>query len=54
MPDSAALIWSEIELSGRMLSTPILGVTGTNGKTTTTALLGEMLGTPVAETSAAR
>src|SRR5215207_7986074 len=41
-------VWSEIELGGRLLSTPILGVTGTNGKTTTTALLGEMLGAPVA------
>jgi UDP-N-acetylmuramoylalanine--D-glutamate ligase len=41
-------VWSEIELGGRLLSTPVLGVTGTNGKTTTTALLGEMLGAPVA------
>ena len=41
-------VWSEIELGGRLLSTPILGVTGTNGKTTTTALLGEMLAAPVA------
>ncbi|HEX2293261.1 MAG TPA: UDP-N-acetylmuramoyl-L-alanine--D-glutamate ligase [Gaiellaceae bacterium] len=41
-------VWSEVELGGRLLSTPILGVTGTNGKTTTTALLGEMLGAPVA------
>ncbi|HEU6445692.1 MAG TPA: UDP-N-acetylmuramoyl-L-alanine--D-glutamate ligase [Gaiellaceae bacterium] len=41
-------VWSEVELGGRLLSTPILGVTGTNGKTTTTALLGAMLGAPVA------
>ena len=41
-------VWSEVELGGSLLSTPILGVTGTNGKTTTTALLGEMLGAPVA------
>ncbi len=33
---------SEIELGARLLSNPILGVTGTNGKTTTTALLGAM------------
>jgi UDP-N-acetylmuramoylalanine--D-glutamate ligase len=31
---------SEIELGARLLSNPIVGVTGTNGKTTTTALLG--------------
>jgi UDP-N-acetylmuramoylalanine--D-glutamate ligase len=41
-------VWSEIELGARLLSSPILGVTGTNGKTTTTALLGVMLGAPVA------
>jgi UDP-N-acetylmuramoylalanine--D-glutamate ligase len=33
----------EIELAARFLQTPLLAVTGTNGKTTTTALLGEML-----------
>ena len=33
---------SEIELGARLLANPILGVTGTNGKTTTTALLGAM------------
>ena len=31
---------SEIELGARLLPNPIVGVTGTNGKTTTTALLG--------------
>jgi UDP-N-acetylmuramoylalanine--D-glutamate ligase len=35
-------VWSEIELGGRLLANPLLGVTGTNGKTTTTALLGEI------------
>jgi UDP-N-acetylmuramoylalanine--D-glutamate ligase len=41
---------SEIELGARLLSNPIVGVTGTNGKTTTTALLGavfEEAGWPV-------
>ena len=33
---------SEIELGARLLANPLLGVTGTNGKTTTTALLGAM------------
>jgi UDP-N-acetylmuramoylalanine--D-glutamate ligase len=33
-------VWSEIELGARLFGNPILGVTGTNGKTTTTELLG--------------
>jgi len=33
-------VWSEIELGARLLSNPLLGVTGTNGKTTTSELLG--------------
>jgi UDP-N-acetylmuramoylalanine--D-glutamate ligase len=33
-------IWSEVELGSRLLANPILGVTGTNGKTTTSELLG--------------
>jgi UDP-N-acetylmuramoylalanine--D-glutamate ligase len=37
-------VWSEIELASRYLRNPIVGVTGTNGKTTTTELLGAMLG----------
>ena len=35
-------VWSEVELGARLLPNPILGVTGTNGKTTTTELLGEI------------
>ena len=35
-------VWSEIELGSRLLDNPILGVTGTNGKTTTSELLGAM------------
>ncbi len=34
---------SEIELGARLLPNPVVGITGTNGKTTTTALLGAML-----------
>ncbi len=34
---------SEIELAFRLTSTPIVAITGTNGKTTTTALLGEIM-----------
>jgi len=41
-------VWSEIELASRLLPNPILGVTGTNGKTTTAEWLGLMLGAPVA------
>ena len=33
-------VWSEIELGYRLLRNPFIGVTGTNGKTTTSELLG--------------
>jgi UDP-N-acetylmuramoylalanine--D-glutamate ligase len=36
-------VWSEIELASRALRCPVLAVTGTNGKSTTTALLGAIL-----------
>ena len=36
-------VWSEIELAARFLDCPILAITGTNGKSTTTTLLGAML-----------
>lgn len=36
-------IRSEIELAYRFIGAPLIAITGTNGKTTTTALIGEML-----------
>ncbi len=45
---SSVPVWSEIELASRVLQNPILGVTGTNGKTTTAEWLGFMLRAPVA------
>jgi len=36
-------IWSEVELGYRLLQPRLVGVTGTNGKTTTTELLGAIL-----------
>jgi UDP-N-acetylmuramoylalanine--D-glutamate ligase len=41
-------IWSEVELGYRLLRPRLIGVTGTNGKTTTCELLGAMLDVPVA------
>jgi|GEM_PF-2668608 len=37
-------IWSEIELAGRFAKGRLAAITGTNGKTTTTALLGKICG----------
>lgn len=36
-------IWSEIELGYRLCKSNIIGITGTNGKTTTTSLLGHII-----------
>ena len=44
-------VWSEIELGARLVAQPTVAVTGTNGKTTTTELLGAIFraaGRPVA------
>ncbi|MDP2212180.1 MAG: UDP-N-acetylmuramoyl-L-alanine--D-glutamate ligase [Candidatus Aquicultor sp.] len=35
-------VWSEIELAYRLTDKPIIAITGTNGKTTTTTLIGEV------------
>lgn len=55
-------VWGEVELASRFCRGPLIGVTGTNGKTTTTTLVGEIMkaqfpktlvagniGTPLAE-----
>ncbi|MBI2880287.1 MAG: UDP-N-acetylmuramoyl-L-alanine--D-glutamate ligase [Candidatus Tectomicrobia bacterium] len=36
-------VWSEIELAFRFCKVPVIGVTGTNGKTTTTSLISALL-----------
>jgi UDP-N-acetylmuramoylalanine--D-glutamate ligase len=36
-------LWSEVEVACRLTDADILGVTGTNGKTTTTTLLGDIM-----------
>lgn len=36
-------VWSEIELAYRVSKAPIIAITGTNGKTTTTALTGKII-----------
>jgi UDP-N-acetylmuramoylalanine--D-glutamate ligase len=38
-------ILSELEMASRFLSTPLVAITGTNGKTTVTTLIGEILRT---------
>lgn len=65
--EAAVPVWGEVELAWRSLTTtPLFGITGTNGKSTTTALTGELfarggrrtfvggnLGRPLAEASMA-
>lgn len=41
--DMGIPVIGEIELAARLIKEPIIAVTGTNGKTTTTRLIGEML-----------
>jgi UDP-N-acetylmuramoylalanine--D-glutamate ligase len=41
--DKGIPILSEVELAFRFLRRPLIGITGTNGKTTTTTLIGEFL-----------
>jgi UDP-N-acetylmuramoylalanine--D-glutamate ligase len=36
-------VWGEVEFAWRFLENPLVGVTGTNGKTTTTELIGHIL-----------
>ncbi len=36
-------IWGELELASRFITRPVIAVSGTNGKTTTTTLVGEFL-----------
>jgi len=46
-------IWSEVELAFRIARAPIVGVTGTNGKTTTTRMLASALAASDVRTTAA-
>ena len=41
--ERARRVWGDVELAGRALSVPIVAVTGTNGKSTTTILIEAML-----------
>jgi len=36
-------VWSEVELAVRFMPNPVIGITGTNGKTTTTELTGAIM-----------
>lgn len=36
-------LWSEVELAYRYCKCPIIGITGTNGKTTTTSMVGQII-----------
>jgi UDP-N-acetylmuramoylalanine--D-glutamate ligase len=37
------MVWGELELASQFISLPVIAVTGTNGKTTTTTLVGKFL-----------
>ena len=41
--DKGIKVLGEIELAAKFIDQPVIAITGTNGKTTTTTLLGEML-----------
>ncbi len=41
--ESGVPVLGEVELASRFIEAPIIAITGTNGKTTTTTLIGEML-----------
>ncbi len=41
--EKGTAVMGEIELASRFIKEPIVAVTGTNGKTTTTELVGHML-----------
>jgi UDP-N-acetylmuramoylalanine--D-glutamate ligase len=43
--DRGVSVWSELELAYALLANPFDAVTGTNGKTTTTALMGHLFAT---------
>ncbi|MDO4787759.1 MAG: UDP-N-acetylmuramoyl-L-alanine--D-glutamate ligase [Johnsonella sp.] len=50
LEESGIQIWSEIQLGFQVAKGKLLAITGTNGKTTTTALLGEILKTAFEQT----
>lgn len=41
--DMGVTVWGEVELAYHFCRAPLIGITGTNGKTTTTALTGEIV-----------
>ena len=43
LKNASVPIWGELEIASRFIKKPIIGITGTNGKTTTTTLIGEIL-----------
>lgn len=43
MRDAGVLIWGELELADQFAKGTVVAITGTNGKTTTTTLVGEIL-----------